>query len=241
MGEQILWVDWIDHHARVSPSKIACRDLHSGREYNYAAFDDRIARLAHALTTQLDASPGDRILVLSHNDSDIFEIQFACQRTATIFVPLNWRLSTAELQVIAKDAAPSVLFYEATFKDVAEQLVAAASIPRSAQMNGGKDSEYERLLTGRPLREGLGGRREHDVWALLYTSGTTGMPKGAQITYGMAFCNAIVLGTAFRIDAESHNLVVLPLFHTGGLNVFANPVFFYGGTNSSCASSIPGS
>jgi len=84
--------DWTAHHARNSPRAVACRDMASGRVYTYAQFHDRISRLANALTTRLDTRPGDRILVLSRNDSDVFEIPFACQRSATIFVPLNWRL-----------------------------------------------------------------------------------------------------------------------------------------------------
>jgi fatty-acyl-CoA synthase len=227
MTERIVSLDWIGHHARTSPGRIACIDLRSGRRHTYAAFDERIARLAHALTADLGVCTGDRVLVLSHNDTDVFEIQFACQRLAAIFVPLNWRLSVVELQAIAEDAAATVLFYGSEFRDTAQRLATA----RSVEMAAGQDSDYERSLGGKALRGGDTGRRESDTWALLYTSGTTGNPKGVQITYGMAFCNAVALGSAFGLDADSRNLVVLPLFHTGGLNVFANPVFFHGGVN----------
>jgi fatty-acyl-CoA synthase len=229
MMDRIFSVDWIGHHATTSPSNVACEDVQSGRHFTYAEFDDRIARLTRSFVAALDLSPGDRVLVLSRNDTDIFEIQFACQRTDTIFVPLNWRLSVAELEAIAKDAEANVLFYGSKFRSVAEQI--SSSIPRAVEMKSGRKSEYEDLMKFDPLREPKRARRETDIWALLYTSGTTGVPKGVQITYGMALCNAIVSSSAFQVGADSRNLVVLPLFHTGGLNVFANPSFFCGGAN----------
>jgi fatty-acyl-CoA synthase len=223
--------DWIAHHARNSPRAVACRDLASGRVHTYAQFHDRVSRLTNALTRRLDAGRGDRILVLSRNDSDVFEIQFACQRSATIFVPLNWRLAVGELQPIVRDAGARVLFYGSEFKDVAQRIESDVPIAFSVEMRAGRPSEYESCLTHESLARSESGPLLEEVWALLYTSGTTGTPKGAQITYGMALCNAVVLGSSFGIGPNSRNLVVLPTFHTGGLNVFANPVFFHGGTN----------
>lgn len=101
----------------------------SGRVDTYAQFHDRISRLANALTTRLDTRPGDRILVLSRNDSDVFEIQFACQRSATIFVPLNWRLAVGELRLIVRDAAAPVLFHGSEFREVAQLGVVNRQFP----------------------------------------------------------------------------------------------------------------
>ena len=223
--------DWTAHHARNSPRAVACRDMASGRVYTYAQFHDRISRLANALTTRLDTRPGDRIVVLSRNDSDVFEIQFACQRSATIFVPLNWRLAVGELRLIVRDADAQVLFYGSEFREVAQRIVSDVPITFSVEMRAGRPSEYESCLAHDPPVRSQSNAFLDDVWALLYTSGTTGTPKGAQITYGMALCNAVVLGSSFGIGPSTGNLVVLPTFHTGGLNVFANPVFFHGGTN----------
>jgi fatty-acyl-CoA synthase len=224
-------VDWIAHHAKVSPSSIACEDVSSGRVHTYAQFDDRIARLTRGFVTMFNALPGDRVLVLSRNDTDVLEIQFACMRTATIFVPVNWRLSINELQSIVADAGPVAIFYGAEFRSVAEQLASTAPIKHSIEMRAGESSEYESFLSAEPMRENYGTRKEEDLWALLYTSGTTGRPKGVQVTYGMQLADAIAMGSAFRLGPDSRNLAMLPIFHAGGLLVFTNPVFFFGGTN----------
>lgn len=231
MLEQMYSTDWISHHVKRNPHGIACFDVFSNRTLSYAEFDDRIARLATALKEQLGVSGGERVLVLSRNDIDVFEIQFACHRASALFVPLNWRLSTVELQEIAKDAAASVLFFATEFRGVAERIASTIAIGRATELRGGVYSEYEALIGRASVKRREALRRHDDIWALLYTSGTTGKPKAAQITFSMALCNAMTLGQQFRISDESVNLVALPTFHTAGLNVFANPIFFFGGTN----------
>ena len=198
MDHGIFSVDWIANHAKVSPASIACEDVSSGRVLTYAQFDDRIARLTRTFVTVFKALQDDRVLVLSRNDTDVLEIQFACMRTGTIFVPLNWRLSITELQAIVADAEPVALFYGSEFRNVAEQLASTGPIEHSIEMTAGASSEYESLLNAEPMWENYV-RKEEDLWALIYTSGTTGRPKGVQFTYGMQLANAIAMGSAFRL------------------------------------------
>jgi fatty-acyl-CoA synthase len=120
MPDDMYSVDWVAHHADRSPGSIACVDVHSNRELAYAEFDDRISRISNALRDRFKIPVGGRVLVLSRNDADVFGLQFACHRASATFVPLNWRLSSAELELIAKDATPSILFYGSEFRDVAE-------------------------------------------------------------------------------------------------------------------------
>jgi fatty-acyl-CoA synthase len=231
MSDGIYSIDWIAQHASRSPERIACVDLASRRTLTYGILNERISRLSHALREFYGLSAGNRVSVLSRNDTDVFELQFACHRANAIFVPLNWRLSAAELEAIAQDAAPSMIFYASEFRSSAECVASAAGATKSVEMKSGAASEYERALAQASARYMEMSHTKDDIWALLYTSGTTGKPKGAQVTFGMALCNAVVLGQQFRISEESRNLVTLPTFHTAGLNVFANPVFFSGGTN----------
>lgn len=231
MTKHLISKDWIAHHADRNPRSIACIDVSSGRTRNYGAFDNRITKLANALTELFNVPLGGRVLVLSRNDIDVFEIQFACVRGVMSFVPLNWRLAPDELAAIAQDAEASVLFYGSEFRDAAETIASAASIPHIVEMRAGQASEYEAVIARSAEARRTIERTGQDIWTLLYTSGTTGTPKAAQLTYGMMLCNSIVLGSEFRLTAECKNLVTLPMFHTGGLNVFANPIFFYGGTN----------
>jgi fatty-acyl-CoA synthase len=161
----------------------------------------------------------------------VFELQFACQRAGAIFVPLNWRLAPEELQFIAADAGASVLFHGVEFTDRAKAIQQAYSLRALVAMKGGLPSAYEKGVAAASASFESQLRLDSDVWAMIYTSGTTGRPKGAQITYRMGFINAVTLCMAFDVDEGSRNLVVLPTFHTGGLNVFANPAFFAGGAN----------
>jgi fatty-acyl-CoA synthase len=220
--------DWIAHHASTRGDCVALEDLATGRIFTYAEFDDRVSRLASGLCARFGVERGDRVAVLAHNSSDLFELQFACTRVGAIFAPMNWRLTVPELRFIAGDCEPVVMFYDPEFADTVLELSAACGV-RHLCGRDPADSPYERLIaesaddvTPEPLTH-------DDVATILYTSGTTGHPKGAIITHGMRFWQTVNLTGPCRITADSTNLAVLPLFHVGGLDVFANPVFHYGG------------
>ena len=223
--------DWIAHHARFVPNNEAMHDLTSDRHFTYAEMNLRVDRAALYLRDGLGVQDGDRVAVLCHNDTDMFEIQFACRRLGAIFLPLNWRLAVPELEYICQDATPRALIYGSEFVAEAAEIQRLAEVPVIAGLNNGGDSDYESGLAAAsgtivpPLRE------LDDIWTVMYTSGTTGRPKGAKITYQMAVYNSIQCAMTVEITNHSKNLVLLPIFHTGGLNVYANPMFHTGGTN----------
>jgi fatty-acyl-CoA synthase len=227
----IAAADRIAHHARYSPKAEAAFDLSSGRRYTYAQFDARITRAARWLAAVCGVLRGDRVAVLSRNDTDVFEIQFACQRLGAIFVPLNWRLAIAELRFICADSGPKLLIYHLEFAEAAHELL-AGSVGKIASLANGGASDYERGVAqsgeGSPAPCALD---LDDIWMIMYTSGTSGRPKGAQITYRMCTFNAIHCTIMVGLTPRSRNLVVLPMFHTGGLNIYANPTFHTGGSN----------
>jgi fatty-acyl-CoA synthase len=227
--------DWIAHHARFAPQAEAAHDLASGRRFTYGQFDERITRAALWLAHAFGVKRGDRVAVLSMNDSDVFELQFACRRLGAIFLPLNWRLAVPELEFIIRDSGPVVLIHGVEFADAAVAVAREVGIAHTADLANGAPSAYEAGLAAALSMAGgtldppaldLG-----DVWTLMYTSGTTGRPKGAQITYQMCLFNSIHCGMSVGLTPRSKNLVVLPTFHTGGLNVYANPTFHTGGCN----------
>lgn len=223
--------DWIAHHANTRPSKLAILDLYSGRRFTYAEVHNRVARLAGFFQDSLSVNHGDRVAVLSQNTSDIFEIQFACARLGAIFQPLNFRLTIPELAFIVSDAAPVVLIVDIDFAEVGWELARRCGISHTINLRGdGGDSGYEQgIADARPITS-MTEQTLDDVCAIMYTSGTTGRPKGATITHGMAFYNAANTLVPARIGSDSVQLVFLPLFHIAALNAFANPVFYAAGT-----------
>ena len=223
--------DWIAHHARFSPGQEAVHDLASDRHFTYTEFHDRVDRAALYLRDSLGVGDGDRLAVLSHNDSDVFELQFACRRIGAIFLPLNWRLAVPELEYICNDATPAALLYGTEFVEETAEVQRLSGVPRIATLNNGGDSDYEAGLAAASGSVEVPPRELTDIWTVMYTSGTTGRPKGAKITYQMAIFNAVQCAMTVEITNRSKNLVFLPTFHTGGLNVYANPIFHTGGTN----------
>ena len=221
--------DWIAHHAANRGHRTAMVDLHTGRTFTYAEFHDRVGRLASGLRSAYGIQGGDRIGVLANNSTDLCEIQFACARLGAVFVPMNWRLTVPELTFIVGDCSPVLLIHDPEFQDAALELAMACGV-RHLLNRDPDNSAYERLIessendvTPEPLTH-------DDTATILYTSGTTGHPKGARITHGMRFWQTINLTGPMRVTADSVTLVTLPQFHVGGLDVYANPCFHFGGT-----------
>ncbi len=223
--------DWIAHHAAHRPGHEAVRDLGSGHSFTYAELDHRIDATA-AYLASIGIGRGDRVGVLAHNGVEFFDVQFACARRGAICVLLNWRLTVTELEYILTDSSPMLLVHDISFAESAEELQRRCSIGELLAIDGGQaTSPFERALAR--FDGDNGGRADlthDDVITIMYTSGTTGLPKGAMITHGMNFWNSVNLGIPAGIGIDTVHLNVLPLFHTGGLNCYCNPVLHAGGT-----------
>ncbi|GLH82364.1 acid--CoA ligase [Bradyrhizobium sp. SSBR45G] len=203
-------------------------DLGSNRRFTYAEFDARVARLAAHLRGACGIGKGDRVAVLALNATETLEVQFACFRVGAIFVPLNTRLTIPELQFIVGDAAPKVMIHDDDLADTALAVSRLCAV--ATALRYGPAASYElAIATAKPLMD-VEPVTLDDVSTIMYTSGTTGQPKGAMITHGMTFYNCVNLGGPAYITPSSVLLTVLPLFHTGGLNCYTNPVLHVGGT-----------
>jgi fatty-acyl-CoA synthase len=224
----VRYYDWIAHHGRRTPDKTALIDLASDRRFSYAALNERISRLASHLRDALGVARGDRVAVLALNTTDTLEVQFACGRLGAVMVPLNTRLTVPELQFIVGDASPKVMIHDS---DLAETALTVAKLCGvSSALLVGPGGSYESAISGaKPLAK-FEDVSLDDISTIMYTSGTTGLPKGAIITHGMTFWNCVNLGGPAYITPASVLLTVLPLFHTGGLNCYTNPVLHAGGT-----------
>lgn len=217
--------DWLAYYARHDAGRLAAVDLATQRWLTYGQFDERATRLATALRDQFGVEHGDRVAFLAHNSTDHFEAMFACWKLGAIFVPLNWRLTAHETAAVLDHCEPRVVLHDA---DLAP-LLAHAHRPTVSREPGVAASGYEQLLAAHePLVE-----MQHvdfdTIDMLLYTSGTTGRPKG--VIYTQRMTNNIVLHAALhaRIRAGTRTLTYSPLFHAAGLNALAMPSFHYGG------------
>ena len=224
----VKYYDWTAYQAYARPQKIAIVDLDTGVEVSYAQLDQRAAQLASWLQSN-GVAKGDRVAVLMQNCPEFFEIEFACGKIGAICVPLNWRLTAAELEYILGDCSPGVLIGDVNFEDTAAKVSERCDIGKRLMVDAeNASSSYEQALASTPDDYETVTSYHHDIAMIMYTSGTTGHPKGAMITYGMNFYNCVNLSMPVGVTTDAVQLVVLPLFHTGGLNCYANPCIHAG-------------
>lgn len=218
--------DLIDRNAAFAPDKPAIR--FGGATVTYAAFAERIAAAACALKSQLGIGRGDRVAILTLNHPDYLVLLYACARLGAMLVPLNWRLAVPEQVFILSDASVEALVVEKGFEAVIAPLRAALPDVRVVGLDF--SPSFDDLLAS-----GSGdGRNPHvDLSApllIVYTSGTTGRPKGAGLRQEALVWNAVMSQHMHDMTARDHVLTVLPLFHVGGLNIQTTPALQIGAT-----------
>lgn len=197
---------WLRDRARATPRRVAidCED----RLFTYRELDEGSDLLAGTLLAA-GLRRGDRVATLTGNSPEHVEVFFACAKAGLILTPLSWRLAPTELAYQLDDAEPAILLVEDGRAGLADAALAAASV--------------------RPLRRRLGERggggpvevevADDDGLLLVYTSGTTGKPKGALLTHANCFWTNLSLDLATGISGDDVVLQVLPQFHCGGWNV----------------------
>lgn len=224
--------DFIEQWARVAPWRVALREVETGRALRYGELSARAWRLTHGLAAQ-GVMPGDRVCLLARNGISTFEMVVACLRLGAAFTPLNWRLAVKELDDIVARCRPRVLIYDTPSRETAGQVLEnhrglrGVALGESAR---GADPGYEALLSDAADTPALVDRDPETVAMLLYTSGTTGKPKGVMLPHRQVFYNAINTVYACDLSPADKVLAFLPLFHTGGLNCLATPTLYRGGT-----------
>ena len=220
-------LDAIAYFARIQPNQLAIRDLGTGQVLSYAAFDARIDRCAAFLEAELGAPEGERVALLGRNCADLLVVHFACIRIGAIFVPLNWRLAPAEISVLIQDSAPRLLFLDPEFDIVAQGLTGAHTIGRILPL---QLEALQPLLDAAPAKpRAPRPPRAGEPSTLLYTSGTTGRPKGVILTERGAFASTLNFSLCTRLTASSVMYCDMPLFHVAGLMSGARAPLAMGG------------
>lgn len=227
---EIAIYDWIASHAKSQPHKCALVDDVSGRSFSYAELDRRVGALAAFMIDALGIAPGDRVATLGHNSSNILEVQFACMRVGALFVPLNVRLAAPELVEVLRDCGARLVLHDRDFHALAGQVAQAAGALPLEMNEWGHSCPYEDAIATSIPRGPRSGGTLDETWTLIYTSGTTGRPKGVLISYQMVLYHAVNYGFSTGLTRDSHGLTFLPMFHTSGLNLPANPALHAGAT-----------
>jgi fatty-acyl-CoA synthase len=220
----------IERNAAFAPDKPA---IHfEGETLSYAAFAARIEQTARALKAELGVSRGDRVAILSLNRPDYLVLLYACARLGAMLVPLNWRLALAEQAFILSNAGAKVLVLEQAFAAILPVL--AESLPETSivglDFTPPRGSTFDSLLA----KARGDSRNPHTDLScpllIVYTSGTTGRPKGAVLRQEALLWNAVMSQHMHGLTSEDHVLTVLPFFHVGGLNIQTTPALQHGAT-----------
>ncbi|MGZ8349385.1 MAG: AMP-binding protein [Allosphingosinicella sp.] len=203
-------IDPVATYARIQPDRPACTDLESRRTWSYAQLHRDVDRTATWLVGRLGPASGARVAALSRNCGEMLVLQLACIRAGAAFMPLNWRLAAAELRALVADGTPALLFHGAEF---AEEARFAGDRAELFEI----DSLADHVAGADPAPPAAARRAWEEPATLLYTSGTSGRPKGVILTAANAFfgCTNFILGN--DVGRTSVFLCDMPLFHTAGL------------------------
>jgi acyl-CoA synthetase (AMP-forming)/AMP-acid ligase II len=203
------------HYARTAPGRTALLD--SSGSTSFANLDARSNQIANVLV-DLNISEGVRVAFLAKNTTRYFEVLFGVSKAGAALLPLNWRLAAPEIEQILLDSTPEVLIVDREYLDLAVELTAAAGLTLriigfdSAQRGS---TELDTLMAAASDADPAVEVGPWQTAILMYTSGTTGMPKGAQLSHQgylyLRLCEH--LEPAFRYTADDLMLTVMPLFH----------------------------
>ena len=222
--------DWLRQWARLSPHSLAFKDGDGAISYTYRELYRLCLLIADHLEAKFQIKKGDRIAMLATNEIEAIVLYFASQRLGSILVPINFRLTTREVEHVLTDSGATLLVVQNALRS---KLGPKAETISLCEFEDFQKTVAEKLIEARSGRKILA--REMNLFAtdpcmILYTSGTTGAPKGALITPKMLHWNS--LNTTLRLNISQSDVFVnfLPFFHTGGWNVLLTPFVHRGAT-----------
>jgi fatty-acyl-CoA synthase len=232
----VAW--WVQRWSEIHPQKPAIN--FEGRAISYAELHARSEEAASWLQS-LGLEKGDRVAVLLDNCPEFIELYLACARLGAIFVPFNFRLATPEIDYLLVNCRPRLfVFRDSLASKIAPLNLAGYQPPMAAAVVGEKTGDQRVLdyqnITSRFSGEkpfvtsSIGPSDPEEPQVIMYTSGTTGHPKGAVLTYKKTFFNCLNANIFFKVNYDDIMLLILPLFHSGGLFIQLTPMLYHGGT-----------
>lgn len=231
---------WVERWSELDPEKLAI--AFEGSRISYKNLQRRTDETC-CWVRSLGVETGDRVAVFLDNCLEFIDLYLACARLGAVFVPVNVRLAPPELEYILDDCCPRLFVFQDRY---AESLLALGWNRRRPKMLLGVTgqatagsalgaahalSEREVVAARKPFLAAFPGLPDPEApHVIMYTSGTTGRPKGAVLSYRKTFFNCLNADIFFQLSSDDVMLVVLPLFHSGGLFIQASPILYKGGS-----------
>ena len=232
----VAW--WVQRWSELHPNKLAI--IYEDQQITYAELHNRANRTGCWLQS-LGIEKGDRVAVMLNNCPEFMELYIACARLGAIFVPVNFRLATPELCFTLKNSGPRLFVFGGDHGADIKDVRSAKDLPLMLIARVGRQEENGPFLDyltqtasfeGRKpfLTKSLGPANPEEPHVIMYTSGTTGQPKGAVLSHRKTFFNCLNADLFFKMHFDDVMLIVLPLFHSGGLFIQASPIIYKGAT-----------
>ncbi len=213
---------FLSKRARLNASAEAIVEVERKRRYTFAVLNDRCNRIAHVLRKK-GVAKGDRVALLMMNGVEYIESFFACAKLGAVIVPLNWRLVPEELEFIVNDSGAVALLYDSEFDESVAALHERESGVSSWIRVGPEDStpdwadNYDAATANSSSEELIINAERDDRLFIMYTSGTTGLPKGVVHTHDTTTWGSLTMNMTCDIRIGDNYLQVMPLFHVGAL------------------------
>ncbi len=229
----MITADVLGERARLTPEKTALLYVPTGERFTYRDLDQRALRCARLWLESCGLEKGERVAILSHNRVEFLDAFFAAAKSGVILVPLNTRQTAHELEQVLRDSGAQAILYESEFREVLAPLRRALSLGHWMALDEPLepgDLRYSQAVAALPATEWTPPRcAPEDLLCLLYTSGTTGKPKGVMIPHRMAAWNGYNTAVCWQLRADDISPIFTPLYHAGGLGAFLVPIFTAGG------------
>ena len=226
------WIgNWAGRRALLTPGTEAVIDNQTGQRYTFDMMNKRANQAAHYLL-ELGIGKGDRVGVFSKNRFDFLDLLFACGKVGSILVPFNYRLTKREMEYLVGKTKPKCMFYDPTirseFQSFREHL-SGLSITVMGERDLDDDQNLASIMNSQsddPIeRPSL---TLDDPYLIVFTGGTTGLPKGAVLSHGLVFWNSVNTVVSWGLRPDDIQPLLFPLFHTGGINVLLIPFYHIG-------------
>ncbi len=214
--------DWIAKWAEYTPDKLALKEYATGRTLTYGELNTHSNALANIYSGE-GFETGDRVMVLSEHCLEYVMLFGVAQKMGITLVPVNYRLAPGEMDYLIANCMPRCIIAAKKFEDKIDQLKEAIKVFWIEDIMELVQNCEEKTFQSRDFAE------DHPLF-ILYTSGTTGFPKGAIYSHKMLFWNSINTSQSLEITPSDHTITCMPTFHTGGWNVLLTPLLHRGAT-----------